>query len=598
MAETARPMTDLAELLAEARRVVERFRNAPAETQRDHSEVYVLVQSFRALEKNRKKLQKQPELRDLCLSVSKAMLSLNEALRLRSDVEPSNHFVDLYHFLVVVEPDPELLKDETTREAFKKAMIEARKVGLRLCEDSPFRAGLEEVPHKKKHFFERLAKVCRAHERFACLNAVELPAILADASRFEAIAEPAQQETHAKAAEARQAFLEIECSLASTPANVEECLQSASRLAGLFESGSKQLRFAVRNDVINAFKLIQKERSGPDLVCGAGLQLSRAMLFLNEALRSRAKGESGLVGRFDDLYEFHECVRFDDELFADTQIRSDLQASVREAYQIGLEILGDSKTRQRLDQNPNKKGEFLSRLGEICRAHAVYECVAPSDLSAILQSGIEFFQASLKVHPEPEGKHLDFNCPRTAECQMRLGCYADAIQTLMAISNSGNGIKPKTAWEARSHRAECCQSLGQKARLAGEDEAAQAHFQNAENWYIAAAHIWEPDLDPRYEVCRSEQNRTLQGQMAWLYLDWGDPVKAETLARMFLACVEPADENAQHTSYFLLTSSHLGTALLRQKNRNAEAIQVFEQLLAHDLPPVHRLRPLIALRQL
>jgi tetratricopeptide (TPR) repeat protein len=181
---------------------------------------------------------------------------------------------------------------------------------------------------------------------------------------------------------------------------------------------------------------------------------------------------------------------------------------------------------------------------------------------------------------------------------MYLGRHAEAIDTLSLISNPGNGIKHKTAWEARSHLAECCQALGRTARLDGDSDAAQKHFQEAENWYIAAARIWEPDLDPRSVPCQSEYNRMLQGQMAWLYLDWGDPVKAEALARMFLSGEDALDQNGQHTSYFLLTCSNLGTALLRQRDRNAEAIQVFEQLLAYNSPPLHRIRPLIYLRQL
>ena len=601
MVEAAQQTVDLDELLAEAARAIARFRHAPGETPEGHSDVKMLVRLFDSLERRREKYPIQPDTTDVRLSISRAMLSLNETLRKLPGTEPSDQFKNLYHFHKTVEPQPELLDLLVTPEEFKQAIVEARQLGLNLCQDAAFQADLEEVPHKKKHFYSRLAKICRSHECYACVNADALPAILADASTFEALAEQSRQKIDSEAnkaqSEAQKDFMQIKSALASTPIRLEECLNGATHLSELF--ASKTLRSIIKNDVVEAFHLLKEKRSSSDLTCEASLSLSRAMLVLNEALRLRTKKESGSVGRFDDLYEFYESVKFNEELDRDPKIRHDLQMGIREAYKIGLEILADNKEKRRLDLNPRKKSHLLSRLGEFCHLQAVYECDISSDeLPNVLEYGIELFRTALCVLPESKGKNLDFNYSRIADCQIRLGRHAEAIETLMAVSNPGNGIKQKTAWEARCHLAECHQVLGQEARLDEDLQGAQEYFQNAENWYIEAAHIWEPELDPRSATCQNEQNRTLHGQMAWLYLDWGDPVQAEKQARMFLSGEKVSGQNAKHTSYILLIWSNLGTALLRQNGRTVEAIQVFEQVLAHDLAPAHRIRPLIALRQL
>lgn len=574
MVEADQHEKELDKLLEEAHRISAEFRLAPDEAQEDRANIIPLVKSFISLKKTRKKLLTKPYSQDQCSAISNAMYSLNEALRKRPLKEPTDRFAELYFFLVVVEYQPDFLEDNAIFSEFRQAMIDARQIGLALCDDDAFLAAINEV--HKKFLFKQLSKVCLAHVRYGICNANEQAVILSDALRFETLADPDQQEINAKLVEAQQAFTKIECCSTALQPNYNDCLQAASSLSGLYKSGSKrfQVEPGAKYTVVSAFKLLQEMRSR-NIPHEAKLQLGLAMLALNEALRSSHKPKPR--NRFDDLYEFHECVRFHEELSGDPQIRSDIQACVGEAYQIGLSILASDKGKARLDEKPGKKGEFLSRLGEICHAHAIYECIAADELQVILENGIKFFKMALEISNEK--KHLDFNYPRIADCQMRLGRYTEAIESLTNVLNPGDGIKEATAWEARYKFAECHQKLGRREKINSNYPKAHEHFRIAEQWYVKAAHIWEPNLDPCSTQCQNEKNRLLQGQLAWLYLDWDSTDNADKLNNV-------------------LIFSNLVAGLLHRKDSHQEAITVLEKLLSYSLSPSAQVRPLIALCQL
>lgn len=147
-----------------------------------------------------------------------------------------------------------------------------------------------------------------------------------------------------------------------------------------------------------------------------------------------------------------------------------------------------------------------------------------------------------------------------------------------------NGIKRETVWEARKNIAECFHSLAQRARLDGKNELAEEYFHNAESWFLAAAKIWEPELDPRRAACKHPNNATLHGLLVRFYFDRGDFSQAEKQVRMFLSREIHDSLSPDHKNYHDLIRLDLGIALLGQ-HRPSEAIDVLKTLPADRVSP-------------
>jgi len=372
MADRAQQTKNLDELLVEAGRVVEQFRCASPETQRDDSEVRSLVKLSKSLEKHRIKLLKTSPTGDLCLSISKTMFSLNEALRQVPCVEPSHQFAQLCLFLYLVETEPRLLQTESVREDFKKSMIDARQVGLHLCQDAAFQAGLEEVPsqNKKQRFFHRLVQVCCAHERYACVGANELPSILAEASKYEALSQTAK------------AIPYVNGLLAKTAVTVEHFKNA---------SAGTQMELSEVNVLVRLFNSLEKIREKLQENPRARhqcLPVSTALRSISEALRKRRNLSPR--ERFVDLYHFLVVVDPQPEVVADVAARDELKQAIVEARQLGLYLLNEATFQADCDEKPFKRKTFFSRLAKVCRVHERYACVTADELPAILAEASKF----------------------------------------------------------------------------------------------------------------------------------------------------------------------------------------------------------------
>ncbi len=274
----------------------------------------------------------------------------------------------------------------------------------------------------------------------------------------------------------------IDSALQTNPLDTASCLIFSKQLQMDFVQAPPSVQSRTKHYLVGAFKKIKLRRTEPGISREDVLELSRAMLYLNEALRKRQNFDN--FQRFNDLYDFHECIRLQPELLREQGIQESIQSAIVEARSLGERLLESEWFRQWLDKNPRRKGDFYSQLGEICRAHREYECVAPSKLPPILELAIDSFQKALSINNPPLPIHMNYDCPRIAECQRYLGRYDEAIESYRKVIDPGNGITYATAWEARKNIAECYHTFARIARSDEENELAKQYFFDAENWFL------------------------------------------------------------------------------------------------------------------
>jgi len=143
------------------------------------------------------------------------------------------------------------------------------------------------------------------------------------------------------------------------------CLKVCEETASFFRNASCWIQEFFVPAVIRLFKELQRRRSQPNVSYEDTLLLSEAMLRLNEALRARTRVSPSQ--RFNDLYNFHQCLVGVPTLWEEAETLRAIQHTVRQALEIGEELLRSSQTR-----SVSPRSYFYSQLGELCRAHRLY----------------------------------------------------------------------------------------------------------------------------------------------------------------------------------------------------------------------------------
>jgi len=392
---------------------------------------------------------------------------------------------------------------------------------------------------------------------------------------------------------------DVKSALQETPPIVYRCIELCKQMGAMFTDAPVTTQNKLFHSVYEAFKEIKSKRSDVKIVDEDKLGLSRAMLHIVEGLLSRKQVYPN--NRFEDLYNYYECIVLQQELRLE-EGREKIKDRVAEALRVGEMTLETTWFKGR---EGRQQGNILSKLGEICRAHKDYECVEDLELSAILEKGIEYFQKDLDIlSGNAKPSDLNFTCPRMAECQIELGRFKDAIESLLKVQDPGNGITRETAWEACKRIGDCCQELAKQAHRNDEEESAKKYFDDAEMWYLKAGKIWEPKLNPSNQRFQERPNITLQGILAWHYCERGKYEQTETQAKIFF---EKAEKQARlmlsgtesfdpdHKNYYELNRRVLGESLAEQ-GRYEEATQILEESINSLTIPQHQLKILMVLR--
>jgi hypothetical protein len=121
-----------------------------------------LVKHFNYLQSLRRRVQISLRERELSMSLSQAMLALNDSLPGMPHVEPADHLKTLYNINVVVSGQPEMLSDVTFKQRFVTTMARACDIGLKLHADPTYWEHLHREEGRKRRFLQRLDKVCYA----------------------------------------------------------------------------------------------------------------------------------------------------------------------------------------------------------------------------------------------------------------------------------------------------------------------------------------------------------------------------------------------------------------------------------------------------
>lgn len=374
--------------------------------------------------------------------------------------------------------------------------------------------------------------------------------------------------------------------LEKTPHENINILQHASELSALFQKISPASQSIRKNILIRLYKTLENKRktlSSPE----TKTILNKSMFVLAKALCSQKEYKP--YGRFNDIYWAYHAIIYDKELREDVDIKAFVSNGLREARKIGKELI-----EAELVPSTENFSFFLSRLGEVCRAHRHFDCADSRDeLDTITLEAIEYLERATSLTNEIRGKSNNY--PQIGECYEALRKYEKAIETYKKLIDLGSQVGAEKSWETRKNIAECYGILGQLESKWGDQGEAEVHFQSSEFWYLEASKIWEPALDLSNSPAKVPNNATLHTLLARLYFTWADKScsnkdellkKSERQARLHLV-IEEREKTANyslwetHRKSYNFTRSILGRSLLSQR-LNVEAIAVFKQLTDSD----------------
>ncbi|HJQ27395.1 MAG TPA: tetratricopeptide repeat protein [Blastocatellia bacterium] len=146
-----------------------------------HALAYHLVGAFKDLQVKRARLAHENGSGGDILNLSRAMLSLNEALRAQERKDRYKRFKDLCDYHECVRLQAQLIQEPGQLEGIKAAIVEAREIAADLLGSEQFTTELEERRHRKAYFYGQLGEICRAHSLYGCLKQRQIPAVLRQA---------------------------------------------------------------------------------------------------------------------------------------------------------------------------------------------------------------------------------------------------------------------------------------------------------------------------------------------------------------------------------------------------------------------------------
>ncbi|MCD9189626.1 MAG: tetratricopeptide repeat protein [Pyrinomonadaceae bacterium] len=388
---------------------------------------------------------------------------------------------------------------------------------------------------------------------------------------------------------------ELENLIKVKPLATASILTRSKNICSSFAESLKIMTGAESELLISIFKSLQEQRNNlrEEDLSKDQANLVWSLFYLNKTLRLRRKVAP--YEGFHDIYDFYNTIRCHRQILRDPEIFGELQSAIREAYKLGQVLFAEDHLNEKMRSNPRLRGYYYSRLGEICRAYAQFDCgSSESDYTTVLETGIKAFERSLEANDFLNAHDLLFVYPRMGECLGRLRRYDEGIKFYFEVIKLTDKTPTLQTWEAFKYIGVYSHLLAKQLISKDKQTDFECYFQMAKSYFMQAAHVWEPELDISREVATDSRNMMLHAHMAWMYLDWEKYSEAESQARMGIGLI--ADNTIrEHKNYYDLVNYILGVTLIRQ-DRFSEAIQILENIIQTGIEARYRTKSLLALK--
>ena len=538
----------------------------------------VLFDSFNALKESKSRILKTSGNGASVIALSSAMLKIND-LCLQHSEGDFDRFTTLSKIRHALSDASVLLKDASVKDQVHAQLKQAVTIGQKLLHPENLQSLLKRK-HEPSNTARRLVEVCD-------FMLVQGLASASEESIFKAIA----TEWRSAGSESSDNLLEIEQlrkELEACVVTVERPLVTLAEMINhLCSSSNDQM---LKETLFRLTKLRLLRKSDSD----SYNRISEMVFRLSDQLCSLPQDSQNHFGAFHNRCDMYFSVCYDDDSLSREDILEKVKARIVEAYQLGSQMLESQGEMDRLRASGQAElGKFYARFGEVCRAHRVYSLGKQEELGRILEHGVEAFQKASDLTSLSDPRHVEFNCPRHADCLRSLKRFEEAILAFEPIFERTSELQRQVVWQA--HRVVTEIKLNQ-AWLLGEQDAVLhgKYLSEAEQQLLSAGKVWEPGTDLREIPSTNHKNRLIHSSLAWVYFnqhDWPSVVKQ---AGFFLTSDSPDNLNQDHVNFRARTAFVLAQAQLALGDASS-AVGTIQKLLDWRPDPQQILHPLITL---